>query len=123
MDDQGLVYRIFKGFSYLRPVPQVVCTSWDLPLVLWAIQYPPFQPLESVGFRFLTSKVFFLVAVMFACRLGELGLLSCLSPFFRVFEDRLVLRLGIDFCAQSELFVPLSAGSYSSSVLSGPSVP
>ncbi|KAJ1186109.1 hypothetical protein NDU88_002893 [Pleurodeles waltl] len=75
----------------------MVCPSWDLQLVLRALQYCPFEPLSSVELHLLMLKVFLLAAVALAHQLGELGSLSCLSPFLQMCDDRTVLRLGLGF--------------------------
>ena len=54
-----------------RPVP-----AWDLHKVLVRLRGPPYEPLETVDMRCLTSKVLFLVSFATAKRVGELQALS-----------------------------------------------
>ena len=54
-----------------QPVP-----AWDLHKVLVGLRSPPYEPLETVDMRSLTSKVLFLVSFATAKRVGELQALS-----------------------------------------------
>ena len=87
-----LASRILRSFYLRRPVVHTPVPAWDLPMVLKFLQGPTFEPLTSVSLKFLTLKVFFLVAITSGRRLGEIGALLCHAPFLRFFQDKVVLR-------------------------------
>ncbi len=49
---------------------------WDLEVVLSALQQEPFEPLETVGPKWLSLKLAFLLAIVSAKRMGDLHALS-----------------------------------------------
>ncbi|XP_049901735.1 uncharacterized protein LOC126391201 [Epinephelus moara] len=72
-----LISRLLKGarrHSGLRGRPPL--PPWDLELVLQALEYPPFEPLESVDLKWLSVKSALLLALAMAKRVGELHALS-----------------------------------------------
>ena len=63
---------LLRSFSIFRPRAVLSPPSWDLNKVLQALRSPPYEPLESIDFRALSSKTIFLVALATARRVGEL---------------------------------------------------
>ena len=70
------VLRDLRSFLLERPLPSSRVPPWDLSLVLFFLQGPPFEPLASCSLRDLTRKVFFLLSLAMARRVGELQALS-----------------------------------------------
>ncbi len=58
-----LVIRFLRGARRLNPPRPPSLTSWDLALVLRALQTAPFEPLQSVELKFLSMKTLFLTAL------------------------------------------------------------
>ncbi len=75
-----LVARFIRGAKRLRPPTRATVPSWDLAIVLKGLIMTPFEPLESAPIRFLTLKMFFLMAITSLKRIGDLQALS-ISPF------------------------------------------
>lgn len=73
---QACVSQVIKGVALSNPRPVVKVPAWDLFLVLEALRSPPFEPLASIDFKFLTLKTVFLVALATARRSSELHGLS-----------------------------------------------
>lgn len=71
--------------------------SWDLPLVLQALTVEPFEPLASVGLKYLSFKVAFLLAITSARRVSELAALSIRRDLCIFHSDRVVMRLDPSF--------------------------
>ncbi|KAK7895505.1 hypothetical protein WMY93_020830 [Mugilogobius chulae] len=65
-----------KGARRLHPPQRHVAPTWDLSLVLDALQSPPFEPLPDVDIKWLSMKTAFLLAMASARRVGELQALS-----------------------------------------------
>ncbi|KAI2646486.1 Chromosomal replication initiator protein DnaA [Labeo rohita] len=78
-----LVARFIRGARRLRPPTRATVPSWDLAIVLEGLSGTPFEPLESAHVRFLTLKMFFLMAITSLKRIGDLQALatspSCLD--------------------------------------------
>ncbi len=51
-----LVIRFLRGARRLNPLGPPSLPSWDLALVLRALQIAPFEPLQSVELKFLSMK-------------------------------------------------------------------
>ncbi len=73
-----LVARFIQGAKRLRPPTRATVPSWDLAIVLEGLVTTPFEPLESAPVRFLTLKMFFLMAITYLKRVGDLQALSIL---------------------------------------------
>ncbi len=74
-----LVARYIRGAKRLRPPTRATVPLWDLAIVLEGLVMTPFEPLESAPVRFLTLKMFFLMAITSLKRVGDLQALS-ISP-------------------------------------------
>ena len=71
-----LLHDVARGLS-LRAVRQPRrILSWDLFVVLDALRRPPFEPLHSVPFKFLTVKTAFLLSLAPGRRRSEIHALS-----------------------------------------------
>ncbi len=84
-----LVARFIRGAKRLRPPTRATVPSWDLAIVLEGLVMTPFEPLESAPIRFLTLKMFFLMAITSLKRIGDLQALS-ISPSCLDFAPGLV---------------------------------
>ncbi len=84
--------------SSSTPPPPPSIPSWELALVLWALQIAPFEPLQSADLKILSTKTLLLVALTSVKRVGDLLAFSvyesCLE--FGLGDGHVVLRL----CAQ-----------------------
>ncbi|XP_073397106.1 uncharacterized protein [Dendrobates tinctorius] len=69
------VKTFLQGVSRLVPPYKRPLETWDLNLVLTALQSPLFEPLRVVSLRFLSQKVVFLVAITSLRRVSELSAL------------------------------------------------
>ncbi|KAI2653825.1 putative V-type proton ATPase subunit H 2 [Labeo rohita] len=78
-----LVVRFIRGARRLRLPTRATVPSWDLAIVLEGLAGTPFEPLESALDRFLTLKMFFLIAITSLKRIRDLQALatspSCLD--------------------------------------------
>ena len=72
---------VMKGIFNLRLPIKAGLPLWDLDVVLKGLQKPPFEPMLSVGPKWLTLKAVFLVAMATACRSSDIRMLSCEEPF------------------------------------------
>ena len=57
-----MVKKFLKGLNNIRPSQQRITPQWSLQLVLNTLMQPPFEPMASIDFKFLTLKSVFLVA-------------------------------------------------------------
>ncbi len=71
-----LVVRFLKGARRLNPPRPPSIPSWDLALVLRALQIAPFEPLQSADLRILSIKTLLLVALASIKRVGDLQAFS-----------------------------------------------
>lgn len=67
-----LICRFMKGVKCLRPVPKRPVRSWDLSMVLNALTWAPYEPLERVHIKHPSLKMVLLLALVSAKRVGEL---------------------------------------------------
>ncbi|XP_067293584.1 3'-5' exoribonuclease HELZ2-like [Pseudorasbora parva] len=67
-----LIIRFLRGASRLNPPRPPSIPSWDLSLVLSALQRPPFEPLQSVELKILSLKTVLLTALASIKRVGDL---------------------------------------------------
>ncbi len=67
-----LVVRFLRGARRLNPPWPPSLLSWDLALVLRVLQTAPFEPLQSVEFKFLSMKTLLLTALPSIKRVGDL---------------------------------------------------
>ena len=84
-----MISQFLKGVFNAKPPSRILVPSWDLTVVLEALQRPPFTPLATSSLKFLTLKTVFLVAITSARRVSEIHSLGRNSPFAR-FERHLV---------------------------------
>ncbi|XP_040192735.1 uncharacterized protein LOC120926675 isoform X1 [Rana temporaria] len=94
-----LVKRFLIARDRLSPVHISRVPPWDLSLVLNQLTKAPFEPIDTIPIRLLTFKFAFLLAITTAKRIGDMQALSIKEPFFRLFEDRVVL-------SQDPLYLP-----------------
>ncbi len=89
-----LVIRFLRGARRLNPPRSPSIPSWDLALVLRALQIAPFEPLQSADLRILSMKTLLLVALASIKRVGDLQAFSvdesCLE--FGPGDSHVVLR-------------------------------
>ncbi len=71
-----LVIRFLRGTRRLNPPRPPSIPSWDLSLVLTALQQGPFEPLQKVELKFLSMKTLLLLALASIKRVGDLHAFS-----------------------------------------------
>jgi hypothetical protein len=71
-----LIVRFLRGARRLNPPRPLSIPSWDLSLVLSALQRPPFEPLQSAELKVLSCKTVLLVALASIKRVGDLHAFS-----------------------------------------------
>ncbi|XP_075948857.1 uncharacterized protein LOC142951249 [Anarhichas minor] len=71
-----LVCRFMKGARRKLPVSRPLVPLWDLLLVLEALSQHPFEPMETVGMKFISLKTVLLLALTMAKRVSDLHALS-----------------------------------------------
>ncbi len=70
------VVRFLRGARRLNPPRPPSIPSWDLSLVLRALQQGPFEPLQTVEPKFLSMKTLLLLALASIKRVGDLHAFS-----------------------------------------------
>ncbi|KAI2646504.1 hypothetical protein H4Q32_024931 [Labeo rohita] len=71
-----LVVRFLRGARRLNPPRPTSIPSWDLSLLLTALQRPPFEPLQSAELKILSLKTVLLTALASIKRIGDLQAFS-----------------------------------------------
>ncbi len=88
------VVRFLRGARRLNPPGPPSIPSWDLSLVLTALQQGPFEPLQTVEPKFLSMKTLLLLALASIKRVGDLHAFSvddsCLQ--FGPADSQIILR-------------------------------
>ncbi len=88
------VVRFLRGARRLNPPRPPSIPSWDLSLVLRALQQGPFEPLQTVEPKFLSMKTLLLLALDSIKRVGDLHAFSvddsCLQ--FGPADSQIILR-------------------------------
>ncbi len=88
------VVRFLRGARRLNPPRPPSIPSWDLSLVLRALQQGPFEPLQTVEPKFLSMKTLLLPALASIKRVGDLHAFSvddsCLQ--FGPADSQIILR-------------------------------
>ncbi len=88
------VVRFLRGARRLNPPRPPSIPSWDLSLVLRALQHGPFEPLQTVEPKFLSMKTLLLLALASIKRVGDLHAFSvddsCLQ--FGPADSQIILR-------------------------------
>ncbi len=88
------VVRFLRGARRLNPPRPPSIPSWDLSLVLRALQQGPFEPLQTVESKFLSMKTLLLLALASIKRVGDLHAFSvddsCLQ--FGPADSQIILR-------------------------------
>ncbi len=72
----NLIIRFLRGARRLNPPRPNPVPSWDLPLVLMALQRVPFEPLQSAELRTLSIKTVLLTVLASIKRVGDLHAFS-----------------------------------------------
>ena len=89
LSEHPLIRQFMRGVRKARPVTRSLVPPWDLSLVLDALTAAPFEPLESVGLKFVTLKTALVLALVTAKRVSDLQALS-VSPDCTIFStDRM----------------------------------
>ncbi|CAM4619236.1 unnamed protein product [Leuciscus chuanchicus] len=73
---RDLVERFLRGARRLNPPRSPLIPSWDLAVVLSALQRAPFEPLQSVKLKFLSMKTALLFVLASIKRVGDLQAFS-----------------------------------------------
>ncbi len=88
------VVRFLRGARRLNPPRPPSIPSWDLSLVLRALQQGPFEPLQTVEPKFLSMKTLLLLALASIKKVGDLHAFSvddsCLQ--FGPADSQIILR-------------------------------
>ncbi len=71
-----IIIRFLRGERRLNPSRPPSIPSWDLSLVLRALQQGPFEPLQTVDLKFLSMKTLLLLALASIKRVGDLHAFS-----------------------------------------------
>lgn len=71
-----LIVRFLRGAQRLNPPRFLLIPSWDLTLVLQALQRYLFEPLQSVELSPLSIKMALLIVLTFIKRVGDLQVFS-----------------------------------------------
>ncbi len=94
MGKHDWVVRFLRGARRLNPPRPPSIPSWDLSLVLTALQQGPFEPLQTVEPKFLSMKTLLLLALASIKRVGDLHAFSvddsCLQ--FGPADSQIILR-------------------------------
>lgn len=85
--DCSLISQFLKGAQRLTLQRRLAVPTWDLGLVLAALQREPFEPLEFADIKWLSLKVAILIAVTSAQRVGELQAPSTHKSCCRLLPD------------------------------------
>ncbi len=78
------VCKFLKGVFNKRPPIRSLIPSWNLEVVLRALQREPFEPLKTASVCNCTLKTMFLVVMASARRCSELASLGRAEPYLRV---------------------------------------
>lgn len=78
-----LMVAFLKGAVRLKPPVRVVCTQWDLRLVLDSLCSAPYEAIEQADIRSLSMNTAFLLAITLARRVAELHALSVSPQYLR----------------------------------------
>ncbi len=94
-----LVIGFLRGGRRLNPPRPSSLPSWDLALVLIALQTAPFEPLQSVELKFLSLKTLLLTALASIKRVGDRQAFSVEEWFleFGLADSSAVLRPRPDY--------------------------
>lgn len=97
--------RMIKNFGLERPRQRRLVPSWNLALVLKSLQFPPYEPLSTTSFKFLTFKCCFLLALASGRRRSEIHALSVADSCIRFAADKSSVTLLTDpsFLAKNQL--------------------
>ncbi|CAG2185712.1 unnamed protein product [Mytilus edulis] len=103
--DNEFLSLLIKNFCLNRPRQRRLVPSWDLGLVLKVLQFPPFEPLHSASFKFLSYKCCFLIALATGRRRSEIHALSISESCLRFASDKSSVTLLTDpsFLAKNQL--------------------
>ncbi|XP_053138354.1 uncharacterized protein LOC128339002 [Hemicordylus capensis] len=112
--DRALLKRFLRGATLLSPPVFHRFPSWNLNLVLRALQEPPFEPIRTIPLRLLSQKLAFLVALTSARRISELRALSihkarCVfsEDSVRLIPDSFILpKVVSHFHTSQDVFLP-----------------
>jgi hypothetical protein len=77
------VCRFLKGVFHKNPPVRSLVPSWDLDIVLRALEKAPFEPMRLASIKHWTFKTIFLVAMTTARRCSTLSALCRREPYMR----------------------------------------
>ncbi|XP_073429809.1 uncharacterized protein [Dendrobates tinctorius] len=86
------ITRFITACERIAPIHIPSVPTWDLNLVLDALTVDPFEPIDTIPFKYLALKMALLVSLTSARRVGDIQALSIDPPFFQEYQDRLVLK-------------------------------
>ena len=96
-----LVCRWLRGLKASNPPRRNLSPPWDLAVVLAALREPPYEPLGSASFKYLTLKTAFLLAITSVRRVSELQALCSVPPFVTVNPRSVRMRVNPTFCPKT----------------------
>lgn len=99
--NESILSDLVRSFELERPRTRSYLPKWDLALVLSTLISSPFEPLESCGFKELTFKTVFLLALASGRRRSEIHALSCSEVQFS--GDSVSLGMFPGFLAKNQL--------------------
>src|SRR4029434_8081449 len=82
------------GVRWLRVPERHLIPSWDLLVVLRALTWPPFEPLETVDIKFVSLKIALLLALASAKAVGDMQALSVNPSYLQlsIAGNKVVMR-------------------------------
>lgn len=105
--NESILSDLVRSFELERPRTRPLLPKWDLALVLSALVDSPFEPLDACGFKELTFKTVFLLALASGRRRSEIHALSYSEVQFS--EDLVSLDTFPGFLAKNQLPSVLSS--------------
>lgn len=91
------VRKFMKGVFNRNPPVRTLTPSWELEVVLNALQKAPFEPMKSASLKHCTLKTVFLVAISSARRCSEIMALGRNEPYLRFEAGGVRIRPVPDF--------------------------
>ena len=105
--NQSILSDVVRSFELERPRIKTHFPKWDLAVVLSALTTSPFEPLETCGFKEMTFKTVFLIALASGRRRSEIHALSYSDVHFS--DHSVTLSTFPGFLAKNQLPSVLSS--------------
>ena len=103
LSNAHLLHDVARGLSLREARQPRRIPSWDLFVVLDALRRPPFEPLHSVSFKFLTMKTAFLLSLASGRRRSEIHALSGAKHDIAFLKDKSIqLKFLPEFLAKNQ---------------------